>query len=81
MGGSRNYSAANCAPHTDETVREYFDDVGITGRVKAAIAGEGVLALGDQTNMAFMGTTVTYGYLPRKMRFNDGDDVTQADAH
>ena len=27
----------------------------------AAIAGEGVLALGDQTNMAFMGTSVTYG--------------------
>lgn len=26
-----------------------------------ALAGEGVLALGDQTNMAFMGTSVTYG--------------------
>jgi Ca2+-transporting ATPase len=27
----------------------------------AAIAGDGVLALGDQANMAFMGTSVTYG--------------------
>lgn len=40
--------AANCAPHTDETVREYFDDVDITGRVKAAIAGEGVTGDRDQ---------------------------------
>ena len=70
--------AANCAPHTDETVREYFDDVGITGRVKAAIAGEGVLSyLSISSVETFRGIVLLSGFVDSEQQKERAIEVTR----
>ena len=69
--------AANCAPHTDETVREYFDDVGITGRVKAAIAGEGVLSYLSISVETFRGIVLLSGFVDSEQQRQRAIEVTR----
>ncbi len=57
------FGAASCAPHTDETIREYFDDVGITAQVKAAIAAEGVLSYLSISVETFRGVVLLSGFI------------------
>jgi osmotically-inducible protein OsmY len=53
----------SCAPHTDTTVREYFDDVAITTQVKAAIAGEGVLSYLSISVETYRGIVLLSGFV------------------
>lgn len=57
------FGAASCAPHTDETIREYFDDVGITTQVKTAIAAEGVLSYLSISVETFRGIVLLSGFV------------------
>ncbi|MFQ5881796.1 MAG: BON domain-containing protein [Candidatus Methylomirabilales bacterium] len=56
-------AAASCAPHFDETMREYYDDVAITTRVKAAIAGEGFLSYLSISVETFKGVVLLSGFV------------------
>jgi hyperosmotically inducible protein len=70
--------AANCAPHTDETIREYFDDVGITGQVKAAIAGEGALSYLSISVETFRGIVLLSGFVDSEHQKQQAIEVTKA---
>jgi osmotically-inducible protein OsmY len=68
---------AGCAPHTDTTVREYFDDVGITTRVKAAIAGEGVLSYLSISVETFRGIVLLSGFVDSEHQKQRAIEVTR----
>jgi len=55
--------AVGCAPHLDETLKEYYDDVSITTRVKAAIAGEGLLSYLSISVETFKGVVLLSGFV------------------
>jgi osmotically-inducible protein OsmY len=55
--------AVGCAPHLDETLKEYYDDVSVTTRVKAAIAGEGVLSYLSISVETFKGVVLLSGFV------------------
>lgn len=70
--------AVSCAPHTDVTVREYFDDVGITAQVKTAIAGEGVLSYLSISVETFRGIVLLSGFVDSENQKNRAIEVTRS---
>jgi osmotically-inducible protein OsmY len=52
-----------CAPHFDQTIKEAYDDVSITTRVKAAIAGEGLLSYLSISVETFKGVVLLSGFV------------------
>lgn len=56
-------TTASCAPHFDETLTEYYDDVAVTSRVKAAIAGEGPLSYLSISVETFRGIVLLSGFV------------------
>ena len=69
--------AASCAPHTDVTIREYFDDVGITSQVKSAIAGEGVLSYLSISVETFRGIVLLSGFVDSEQQKERAIEVTR----
>ncbi len=69
--------ASSCAPHTDVTIREYFDDVGITSQVKAAIAGEGVLSYLSISVETFRGIVLLSGFVDSEQQKQRAIEVTR----
>lgn len=72
------FGAASCAPHTDETIREYFDDVGITTQVKAAIAAEGVLSYLSISVETFRGVVLLSGFIDSEHQRRRAIEVTRS---
>jgi osmotically-inducible protein OsmY len=68
---------ASCAPHTDTTVRGYFDDIGITTRVKAAIAGEGILSYLSISVETFRGIVLLSGFVESDHQKQRAIDITR----
>jgi hyperosmotically inducible protein len=69
--------AVSCAPHTDVTIREYFDDVGITSQVKSAIAGEGVLSYLSISVETFRGIVLLSGFVDSEQQKQRAIEVTR----
>ncbi|MFQ5846165.1 MAG: BON domain-containing protein [Candidatus Methylomirabilales bacterium] len=56
-------TVASCAPHFDETMREYYGDTAITTQVKTAIAGEGLLSYLSISVETFKGVVLLSGFV------------------
>lgn len=70
-------AAASCAPHTDETMREYYDDVSITARVKTAIAKEGLLSYLSISVETFRGIVLLSGFVDSDSQKNRAIEVAK----